>query len=69
MKTPYGFIKTAGRGSAYCTQGGRHWIVKASGGWHLIQMGSQVEGRARELIGVFPTLTAAAEFYQQEVAA
>lgn len=69
MRTPYGFIKTAGRGSAYCTQGGLHWIVKVSRNWHLIEMGNKTEGRERQLLGTFPTLTMAADFYRKEVKA
>jgi hypothetical protein len=64
MRSPYGWIKTAGRGSAYCTQGGRHWIIKTGGRWLLMQMGNQAEGRERLLIAYFPTLTAAAAFYR-----
>ena len=68
MRAPYGWIKTAGRGSAYCTPGGRHWIVKGTGRWYLYQMGNKAEGRERRVLGTFPTMTAAAEFYKTEVA-
>jgi hypothetical protein len=67
MRSPYGWIKTSGRGSAYCTQGGRHWIVKVGSQWHLVQMGSQKEGRERKTLGRFPTMTAAADYYKAEV--
>lgn len=69
MRSPYGFIKTAKRGSAYCTQGGGYWIVKGPGAWHLWQMGNKAEGRERELLGAFRTLTDAAEHYWKEIAA
>lgn len=67
MRSPHGFIKTAGRGSAYATQGGAHWIIKTGSTWHLWQMGHKGEGRERELLGTFPTLTLAADFYRTEV--
>jgi hypothetical protein len=55
-RSPYGFIKTARRGSAYSSKDG-WWIAKTSDRiWHLIEMtadGKIVHGR-------FSTLTAAA---------
>ena len=67
-RSPYGWIKTSGRGSAYCTQGGAHWIVKTGARWHLVQMGNRSEGREQATLGRFPTRTAAVEFYKAEVA-
>jgi hypothetical protein len=67
MRSPYGFISTGG--SAYCTKGGAYWIIKASGSWHLLQMGHPGEGRERRLLGKFRTMTAAADYYRTEVTA
>jgi hypothetical protein len=69
MRSPYGWIKTAGRGSAYTTRRGRYWIVKVGSQWHLIQMGSKVEGREQQTLGRFPTMTAAADYFKTEVTA
>jgi hypothetical protein len=69
MKSPHGWIKTAGTGSAYCTKGGGYWIAKKSGQWILLQMSNQSLGREKINYGAFPTLTAAVEYYKNEVAA
>lgn len=69
MKSPVGFIKTAGRGSAYCTKGGKFWIIKVQSKWHLVQMAVPAEGIERNTLGVFNTLTATAEYFKKEVAA
>lgn len=59
------FIKMAGRGSAYCTRGGGYWIIKTGSlGWHLFKMGSAVEGRERETVGIFPSLGDAVTYYR-----
>jgi hypothetical protein len=63
MKSPHGFIKTAGRGSAYCTKGGAFWIVKVQSKWHLVQMGNRSEGVEQCTVGRFKTLTDAAQHY------
>ena len=69
MRSPYGFIKTATRGSSYCTSGGAYWIIKHGSVWHLWQMGNKSEGRERLLLGKFASLTEAAAHYKKEVAA
>ncbi len=68
MKSPYGFIKTAGRGSAYHTKGGRFWIIKVKSKWHLVQMGNKSEGVEKCTLGAFSTLTATVEYFKKEVA-
>lgn len=69
MRSPFGFIKTAKRGSAYSTRDGQFWLIKVQGAWHLIQPGSTQENRERRLVGIFPTMTAAADYYQREMKA
>ena len=66
MRSPYGFIRTAGRGSAYCTIGGAFWIIKSRSKWHLVQMARPAEGIERRTLGVFNTLAAAAEDFKNE---
>lgn len=61
------FIKTARRGSAYCTRGGGYWIVKIGSRWHLLQMASAAEGRERETVGMFPSLGDAVTYYRREI--
>jgi len=68
MKSPHGFIKTAGRGSAYCTKGGRFWIIKVQSKWHLVQMGNKSEGVEQCTIGKFNTLAEAGAFYRENEA-
>jgi hypothetical protein len=65
MKSPHGFIKTAGRGSAYCTKGGAFWIVKVQSKWHLVQMGNKSKGVEQCTVGRFKTLTDAAQHYRE----
>jgi hypothetical protein len=69
MRSPNGWIKTARRGSSYCTQGGHYWIAKNSGKWVLVQMSNQSLGREKIVYGTFPTLTAAVEYFNKEVTA
>ena len=57
------FIKTAGKGSAYCTRGGGFWILKSAGVWHLIRMARPAEGIERETLGRFRTLRDAVAAY------
>jgi len=66
MRSPYGWIKTARRGSAYYAKGG-FWIFKTGGDWELVRRLSAREGW--ESFGKFPTLTAAADYYDTEVKA
>lgn len=68
-KSPYGWMKTARRGSAYRSYDGKYWIVKMDGSWVLLQMSNQATGRDREVFGKFNTLTAAAEYFKKEVTA
>jgi len=69
MKSPYGWIKTAKRGSAYRSHNSRYWIVKMKGTWVLLQMSNEAAGREREEFGRFSTLAAAADYYAKEMAA
>jgi hypothetical protein len=59
------FMKTCGRGSAYCTRGGAHWILKRGSSWHLFRMGRPADGIAQETLGRFPTLGAAVTYYKE----
>ena len=61
------FIKTAGRGSAYCTRGGGYSIIKTGSRWHLFQMGSAAEGRKHETVGMFSSLGDAVTYYRREI--
>lgn len=63
------FIKTAGRGSAYCTRGGGYWIIRTGRSWHLLRMARPADGIERETLGMFPTLGDAVTYYRTEVAA
>lgn len=68
MRSPHGWIKTAGRGSAYYIPHSGFWIVRNGSTWRLFRMENKSLGRERKDHGAFPTLTAAAEFYRTEVA-
>jgi hypothetical protein len=62
------FMKTSGRGGAYCTKGGDYWIIKSGSSWHLIQMARPDLGRERQRLGVFATREKALAYYREEVA-
>jgi hypothetical protein len=62
------FIKTAGRGSAYCTRGGGCWIIRTGRSWHLLRMARPTEGVERETLGMFPTLGDAVTHYRRDIA-
>jgi hypothetical protein len=63
------FIKTAGRGSAYCTRGGGYWIARTGRYWVLMRMARPADGIAREVLGRFATLGDAVTYYRTEVVA
>lgn len=65
MKSPRGFIKTAGRGSAYRSVTGTHWIKKLGTKWHVIEMRESSEGRKPVTIAEFKTMTDAAQHYRE----
>jgi hypothetical protein len=67
MRSPNGWIKTARRGSAYCTHGGHYWISKVQGKWVLLQMSNKSLDREQKVFGYFNTLTEAAAFYEGEI--
>ena len=58
------FIKTSGRGGAYCTRGGGHWIIKSGSRWHLIRMARPADGIERETLGIFRTREQALAHYR-----
>jgi hypothetical protein len=64
----YPFIKTARRGSSYCTRGGGFWIIRSGSRWSLVRMARPTEGIARECLGRFGTLTEAVAYYNAGVA-
>jgi len=67
MRSPYGWIKPAGKGSSYCTYSGQYWIVKLKGQWVLMQMSSQSLKRKQEVFGKFGSLMSAVKYYENEV--
>lgn len=57
------FIKSSSRGSSYHVRGGRYWIIKTSGKWHLVQMGRPSEGQPHVTLGRYATLQEAVGGY------
>jgi hypothetical protein len=64
MRSLYGWIKTARRGSAYYRQGSKFWIFKSGNQWELLRQLPSPQGW--ESFGKFPTLAAAADYFNAE---
>lgn len=55
-------------GKAYCTKGGRWWILRRGSAWNLVSLDRHSAGQP-STVGRFTTLTAAVAFYRTEVTA